>query len=329
MTSQLNRARRAMLASAALAAAGVTAPRVYAQGRYPNKPIKLLNGTPAGSSFDAIGRAAAVEAEKKLGQPFVVDTKSGAGGTPAFIAAKNAAPDGYTLVVVGLNTIRQPLMQDVGYDGLKDFTWIASLAEINFGVVVPADSPFKTWKDLLSWARANPKKVTYGCPAGLGNSAHILGSEVAEREKADWVPVPFRGSSDCMTALLGGQLTFALDTSISIAPQVKSGKARLLALATAQRSKLWPDVPTMKELGYETLIESPVGIGGPAGIPPQIVHQLQEAFKFASEQPSFLNLLEQSSLRPWYMPAAEFRRFAERAEQEQRSLLQKYGFAKK
>lgn len=132
-----------------------------------------------------------------------------------------------------------------------------------------------------------------------------------------------------MTALLGGQLTFAIDTLIRIAPQVRSGKARLLALATSQRSKLWPDVPTMKELGYETLIESPVGIGGPAGIPPQIVQQLQDAFKFASEQPSFLNLLEQSSLRPWYMPAADFRRFAERAEQEQRSLLQKYGFAKR
>ncbi|KAH0533548.1 hypothetical protein FGG08_007678, partial [Glutinoglossum americanum] len=216
-----------------------------------------------------------------------------------------------------------PLQQDVGYDGVRDFTWIASLAEVNFGVVVPADSTFKTWKDLLAWSRANPMKVTYGCPAGLGNSAHLFGSEVAAREKADWIPVPFRASPDCMTALMGGQLTFAIDTLISAAPQVRNGKVRLLALATAQRSRLWPEVPTMLELGYETLIESPVGVGGPAGMPPQIVQQLQDAFKFASEQPAFLGLLEQSGARPWYMPAAEYRRFAERAEQEQRTLLTK------
>lgn len=319
--------RRTVLVAAAggLALSGLPA-RAQA---YPTKPIKLLNSSPPGSTFDTIGRAACVEAEKKLGQPIVTDYRSGAGGTPAFVAAKNAAPDGYTLVVLSLSTIRQPIQQDVGYEGVKDFTWIASLAEINFGIVVPADSPFKTWKDLLAFAKAEPKKVSYGCPSGLGNSAHLFGSEIAAREGTEWLPVPFRASNDCMNALLGGQLTFAIDTLISAAPQVKGGKVRALAVATAQRSKLWPEVPTTKELGYDLTIESPVGIGGPAGMNPQVVQRLQDAFQFAAAQPSFNQLLENGALRPWYMSAAEFQKFAEKAEREQRALMGKYGFAKK
>lgn len=319
--------RRTVLAAAAggLALSGLPA-RAQA---YPTKPIRLLNSSPPGSTFDTIGRAACVEAEKKLAQPIVTDYRSGAGGTPAFVAAKNAAPDGYTLVVLSLSTIRQPIQQDVGYEGVKDFTWIASLAEINFGIVVPADSPFKTWKDLLAFAKAEPKKVSYGCPSGLGNSAHLFGSEIAAREGTEWLPVPFRASNDCMNALLGGQLTFAIDTLISAAPQVKGGKVRALAVATAQRSKLWPEVPTTKELGYDLTIESPVGIGGPAGMNPQVVQRLQDAFQFAAAQPSFNQLLENGALRPWYMSAAEFQKFAEKAEREQRALMGKYGFAKK
>ncbi|MBU3651475.1 MAG: tripartite tricarboxylate transporter substrate binding protein [Limnohabitans sp.] len=320
--------RRTLLASAVLTPLGLG--NAHAQTpAYPAKPIKLLNSSPPGSTFDTIARAACVEAEKRLGQPIITDYRSGAGGTPAFVAAKRAAPDGYTLVVLSLSTIRQPIQQDVGYESVQDFTWIASLAEINFGVIVPADSPFKSWKDLLAFAKADPKKVTYGCPSGLGNSAHIFGSEIGAREGLDWLPVPFRASNDCMTALLGGQLTFAIDTLISAAPQVKAGKVRALALATSQRSRLWPDVPTIKELGYDITIESPVGIGGPADMPAPVVQALQEAFRFAAERPAFIQLLENGALRPWFMPATEFQSFALRAEREQRALMTKYGFAKK
>lgn len=328
MTTAIDRPRREALALLGSALATVALP-ARAQAKYPNKPIRLLNGSPPGSSFDAIGRRSSLEAEKLLGQPIISDNKSGAGGTPAFLALKAAAPDGYTLGVVGLNTIRQPITQDLGYDGVRDFTWICSLCDINFGVLVPAASPLKSWQDLLAFSRAHPGKVSYGCPAGFGNSAHIFGSEVAASEKADWVPIPYRASSDCMVALLGGELTFSIDTLISAAPQARNGKVRLLALATAQRSRVWPEVPTMKELGYTTLIESPVGIGGPAGMPPAIVERVQEAFKTASEQPSFQALLDESAARYWYMPAREFTAFAERAQKEQLALLTKYGFARK
>src|SRR5207248_3214294 len=129
-----------------------------------------------------------------------------------------------TLVVLSLSTIRQPIQQDVGYEGARDFTWIAGLAEINFGIVVSATSQFETWSDLLDWAKANPSRVFYGAPSGLGNSSHIFASEIASRENVEWTAVPFRGSNDCMLALLSGDLTFSVDTLISAAPQERAGK---------------------------------------------------------------------------------------------------------
>ena len=242
--------------------------------------------------------------------------------------ATRSPPDGYTLVIVSLSTVRQPLLENVGYQGVRDFTWIASLAEINFGVLVREDSPLKSWADLLAFAKSHPQEVSYGAPAGLGNSAHIFTAEVAAKEKADWTPIPYRGSSDAMTALLSGQLTFSTDTLIAAAPLVQSGKLRFLAMATNQRIHAFPEVPTMRELGYTTVIESPIGIGGPAGMQTAIVQQLQDAFKFATEQPSFTMMLDRSATRPWYMGAVEFTRFAERAEVEQRTLLAKYGLGK-
>jgi len=322
--------RRDFVRMTALSTLGVLGHSIAgAEDVYPNKPIKLLNPSPPGSSFDTIFRSANIEAEKKLGQPVVMDFRSGAGGTPAFLATKNASPDGYNLVVLGLSTIRQPIQQDVGYDAVKDFTWIISMSEINFGIVVPASSPFKTWKDFLGWAKTHSDRVSFGCPSGLGNSAHLFGSEISARENAKWVPVPYRGSNDTMVALLSGQITFSIDTLISAAPQVRDGKARILAIASSQRSPLWLDIPTTRELGYDLVIESLVGIGGPAGMSARVVQTLHDAYKFALDQPSFLRVLEQGSLRPRYMGPKEFQQYAERAAVEQKQLMTKYGFAKK
>lgn len=328
MKTRFNLERRALLATTALGGMSLLSGHSSAQGRYPTKPIRLLNSSPPGSTYDVICRAAALEAEKKLGQPIINEHRSGAGGTPAFIATKNAPADGYTLAVLSLSTIRQPIQQDVGYSGYADFTWIASLADINFCVVVPAESPFKTWNDLLTWARANPQKTTFGCPAGLGNNAHLFGAEIGASEKIDWQPVPFRGSNDCMTALLGGHITFSIDTLLSASNQSRSGKVRVLATATPQRVKFWPEAPTTLELGYKLLTDSPFGIGGPAGMDPAVVRTLQDSFEYASKHPAFQQVLEQGGLRPWYMNSVEFSAFAERAQREQKALLSKYGFAK-
>lgn len=322
--------RRAALQAAAAGAAGVFAPRMFAQQpRFPQRPIRLIIGFPPGGITDIVMRSAAVEAEKKLGQPVVVENRPGAAGVPAYLAMKSAAPDGYTIGGVNAALWRQPIFEDVAYDPLKDFTYIMNMVDNIFAVVVSADSPFKTWADLLAWGRANPQKVSYGAPPGLGQSAHLFMEEVTAREKLAWQAIGFKGSSESVTSLLGGHISFAVDTVISTSAFVRSGKARYLAVASSHRMKSWPEVPTMKDLGYELVIDSPIGLGGPAGMPAEIVRVLHDGFKFALEQPNFVALLDKSDQAPRYMNTVEFNSFVRQSFVEQRALLTKYGMAKK
>jgi tripartite-type tricarboxylate transporter receptor subunit TctC len=322
--------RRTWLKAASTTAASVVMPAaVLAQTRFPTKPIRLIIGFPAGGITDIVMRTAAVEAEKKLGQAVVVENRPGAAGVPAYLAMKAAAPDGHVIGGVNPALWRQPVFENVAYDPLKDFTYILNMVDNIFAVVVAADSPFKTWADLLAYGRATPQKVSYGAPPGLGQSAHVFMEEVTSVEKVQWQPIGYKGSSESVTALLGGHITFAVDTVISTSAHVRSGKARYLAVASNQRMKSWPGVPTMKDLGYQIAIDSPIGLGGPAGIPPDVVRVLHDAFKFAIEQPAFIALLDRSDQSPRYMDTAQFNEFVQRSTVEQRALLIKYGMDSK
>jgi len=321
--------RRAVLRGASWGVVALSANSARAQaGSFPTRPIRLFVGGPAGGTEDIVARAIAQQAEKSLSQPFIVENRSGAGGTPAYLQVKRAAPDGYTLALVSLSILRQPILEDVGYDALKDFTYVAALTDVVFCVVVPSDSPFKNWNDLRSFGKLQPQKVSYGAPAGLGNSAHLFGAEVAAREGVQWTPVPFRGSSDTMTALLGNQLTFSVDTIVSAAPMEKAGKVRILAFATDIAPQGWPGVPTMRQLGYDLTIDTFFGIAGPAHLDAKADKVLDEAFRFTTEQPPFIEFLARTSQRTRYMGTREFTAFATKAEQKQRVLLNKYGLAK-
>lgn len=324
------RPRRRLLLQAAAGLAAATVPGFgFAQSNFPNRPIRLIIGFPPGGITDIVMRTAAVEAEKKLGQPVLIENKAGAAGVPAYLALKAAAPDGYTIGGVNPAMWRQPVFQDVPYDPLKDYAYILNMVDNVFAVVVSAESPFKTWKDLLAYGKANADKVNYGAPPGLGQSAHIFMEEVTAREHLTWQAIGYKGSSESVTALLGGQITFAVDTVISTSAFVRSGKARYLAVASNKRMKSWPDVPTMHDLGYEVTIDSPIGLAAPAGTPPAIVKMLQDAFKFALAQPAMLAMLDKSDQAPRYMDSAEFTSFVARSAVEQRELLTKYGMAKK
>jgi len=325
----LNLSRRGLLAAAAGGAALLVPGLASAQSKYPDRPIKLIIGFPPGGITDIVMRAAAVEAEKKLGQPLIIENKPGAAGVSSYLAIKAARPDGYTIGGVNPALWRQPVFEDVGYDPLKDFTYILNMVDNVFAVVVASNSPFKTWADLLAYGRTNPEKVSYGAPPGLGQSAHIFMEEVTAREKLAWQAIGYKGSSESMTALLGGHITFSVDTVISSSEFVRGGRARYLAVASNQRMKSWPDVPTMKDLGYPLVIDSPIGLAAPAGTPPEIVRTLQDAFKFALDQAAMRALLERSDQAPRYMDSAEFTQFVARSTVEQRALLTKYGMAKK
>lgn len=300
-----------------------------AEDKFPTKPIKVLVGFPAGGAIDLVMRTVALEASKKLGQSLMIENRSGASGALAYNALKIAAPDGYTIAPVTITAFRAPVIEDVSFDPLQDFQYLAGITDIPFGVVVREDSPFKTWKDLLAWGRANPTQMMYGAAAGLGNTSHLFVEEIASKENLKWTPVPFRGTTDCVQALLGGQIVFTVDTIAGTAALVKGGKLRILAVATDARLPSWPQIPTMRELGSSISVNNLWGIAGPKGLDPQVASTLEAAFKFAMEQPSVIAMLQGVEQKPLFADAKTFKAFAERSVKEQKEVLTKYGFAKK
>jgi tripartite-type tricarboxylate transporter receptor subunit TctC len=331
MTQRISRRQLLSLAPAAAAASLWARPAasLAATASFPDHPLRLIVGFPPGGITDQVMRVAAVEAQKKLGQPVVVENRPGAAGVTSFLLMKNAAPDGYTIGQINAALWRQPVFTPVDYDPIRDFTYIINLVDNIFAVVVNADSPFKTWAELLAYGKANQDRISYGAPPGLGQSAHLFVEEIAAKEQVKWQPIGYKGSSESMTALLGGQITFAVDTVISSSAFVRAGKARYLAVAANERMQSWPDVPTMRDLGYPLSIDSPIGLGGPARMPAPVVASIHDAFKFALEQPAMTALLQRSDQHARYMGTAEFTAFVARSNVEQREMLTRFGMADK
>jgi tripartite-type tricarboxylate transporter receptor subunit TctC len=300
------------------------------QAAFPQKSIRMLVGFPPGGAIDVVTRAVCVEASKKLGQSIVIENRSGASGSVAYTALKQATPDGYTLAPVTISAFRAPVLEDVQYDPLVDFQYLAGITDIPFGVVVNEKAPWRTWPELLAYGRANPEKMVFGCSGGLGNTSHLFVAEAAAKEGLKgWTPIPYRGTADCMQALLGEQILFTVDTIAGTAGLIKSCKLKLLAVATASRLPSWPQVPTMKELGSSVSVDNLWGFAGPKGLDPRVASTLELAFKFAMEQPALIAQLALLEQKPLYTDGNGFRRFAEQSVKEQREVLTKYGFAKK
>ena len=283
--------RRARTAAALLAAVSVffgSAMAALAQA-YPTKPITLIIPWPAGGSSDLTLRAMGDSASKHLGQPFIYDNKPGASGTlgPATMAA-GAKPDGYTIAQIPITVIRLPLMQKVSFDPHKDFTYIVHLTGYTFGMTTKADGEFKTWDDVVKYAKANPGKVTYGTP-GAGTTLHIGVEQIAAKAGIKLTMVPFKGGAETNAAVLGGHTHLQAD-STGWKPLVDAGELRLLNIWTPERSKNWPDTPTLKELGYPFVFDSPFGLAGPKGMDPAHVQKLHDAFKLALEDPAVIEM---------------------------------------
>ena len=321
--------RRLLAAAGAAATVGALPLASSANNNWPTRPVRVLLGFPPGGSIDSIFRVMASSAEAFLGQPVVVENRPGAGGTISIVQMANAAPDGYTLGLVTMGVFRAPVIEKVAYDPLADITYIVSLSHVPFGIVVRADSPHRTWADLLAAGKARPEKISYGVAAGLGNSAHLLIEEITSQEKTKWTVVPYKGSADCAQALMAGDVDFTVDGSGGFGPLVDGGRARLLAVASEERSPKWGDIPTTKELGYRMTIDSPWGLGGPKGLPPAIVETVQEAFRKSLDTPEVKAALLRAGQGTRYKDARTFTQFAEVSAVEQRELLTRYGFARK
>ena len=320
------RSRRQFVAQAGVAAAAVALPAPARAQAFPARPVKYICPWPAGGSTDAVIRALAESAGKILGQQVIVENKPGAGGMLGANELVGARPDGYTLSQLPHGVFRIPHMQKTAFDTLKDFTWIACLTGYTFGLVVPADSPLRSIKDLVDYARANPGKLTYGS-TGIGTSPHLAVEEFAQRAGIQLNHIPFKGNADNMQAVLGGH-TMAASDATGWAPHVDAGKLRLLATYGSKRTKRWPAVPTLDELGYKTVSDSPFGVCGPKGMEPAVVKVLQDAFRKTLDDPAVLATLEKFDQPVIYMDSETYTRWARETYAAERATMERLGLAK-
>jgi tripartite-type tricarboxylate transporter receptor subunit TctC len=295
--------RRLIIGAAALALAAAAAAQ-----QFPAKPVTLIVPWPAGGSTDICMRALAEATGKYLGQPIIVDNRPGAAGTLGVGAMLNARPDGYTITQVPISAFRLPHVEKTPYDPIADLTYILGVSGYTFGVVVRADAPWKTWSDFVAYAKANPDKVSYGTP-GANTSLHITMEEIAFKQGIKWLHVPHKGFAPNIQALLGGHIDSTVD-STGWAPMVNAGKLRLLVTWGENRTKRWPDVPTLKELGFGIVSNSPYGVAGPKGMDSQVVKVLHDAFKKGMEDPIHLSTLEKYDQDLWYLSSADYARYA-------------------
>lgn len=319
--------RRQLIQYAAAAAATPVLPALaQGAGGFPNKPIRLVIAFPAGGPTDITMRQLADNAGKVLGQPVVVENKPGAGGTLPAQQLQTSPADGYTLAQIPLGVFRLPYTTKITWDPVKDIAYVINVTGYAFGIVVPADSPIKNWNDFVSYAKANPGKLSYGSTGTL-TSPHLTTELIAQKLGLQLNHIPYKGSADLAAAISGGHIMAAAD-STGFAPLVQSGKLRVLNTWGEKRLDKFPEAPTLKELGLDIVQNSPFGIGAPRGTPPEVVNRLHEAFKKAMDDPSYTQALARYDMLPMYMSPQQYTRFAQDTFATEKALVEKLGLAK-
>jgi tripartite-type tricarboxylate transporter receptor subunit TctC len=317
--------RRALLG----AAAGAVALPAFALAQpasYPARAITLIVPWPAGGQTDITMRILADLAARRLGQAVVVENRPGAAGTLVAPALHAAAPDGYLIGQVPITVYRAPLQRKVPWDPLRDIAPVIQVSGVTFGIVVPADSPLRSFADVVAWGRAHPARLTVGS-TGIGSTAHLAMEDVLSRERVTYIHVPYKGTADQMLAVAMGTLMVGVN-STGFAPYVETGRLRLLATFDAQRSRRWPQVPTMRELGYpDSVYTSPYGIGAPARTEPAIVRKLHDAFRAALFDPVHVQELAKYDQEPEYLDTADYMRAVQELSVRERALLARLGLA--
>jgi tripartite-type tricarboxylate transporter receptor subunit TctC len=316
--------RRTVLLSALTAPAIARAPNAWAQGDFPNRSIRLVIPWPPGASADAFLRSIADQAGKRLGQTVVPDNKPGANGTFGAIALRDAKPDGYTLAQIHTGVVRAQLMaEQPAYNAQTDFTYIIQLSGSAHGIVVRADSPWKTLEELLAAAKAKPGKLNYGTfgPSSVQNMTMV---DLQQRLGIEMTHVPYRGGGDLYQGLLGKQIDVIADASGWI-PLVQSGQFRLLVVWGSNRIKLFPEVRTLKEAGIDLVVNSPYGICGPKGMDPAVVKKLHDAFKEALFDAATQAVMERFSMPTLYLDGAGYASAYKELEGVERANLKRVG----
>ena len=291
---------------------------------FPARPVNLIVPWPAGGTTDVGMRALAAATEKHLGQPIVIENRPGGSGTlgPGQMAA-TAKPDGYTIAQIPITIFRFPFMAKTTFDPSADFTYIIGVSGYTFGVVVRADAPWKPFPEFLADAKVNPGKINYGSP-GAGTSLHITMEQIAKVRGIKWTHVPFKGNAEAMNALMGGHIHAVADSS-GWAQLVNAGQFRLLVTWCAARTKNWPNVPTLRDLGIDIVSNSPFGIAGPRGMEPKIVKVLHDAFKQGLEEPSYAAAMAKLDQELFYLSSEDYQKFAMQQIEEARRFIAELG----
>jgi tripartite-type tricarboxylate transporter receptor subunit TctC len=288
------------------------ASHVWSQQSYPTKPINLLIGYGTGGVVDISERFLAVKAQKFLGRSFMVYNNGGGGSSVAFELTARKPPDGYN-IVGGASTglVRIPQFREVPYQ-LDDFIPIMHFATpVLTPVVTKSTSPWKSFKELVDYAKKNPGKMTYST-TGVGSPMHLAMEYVAKQEGISWTHVPYPGAMPAFTALLGGHVSFQVGAGESV-PHIKEGSIRLLANLSETRVKSWPDTPTLIELGYDIFNESVFLFAAPKGTPKPVIDKLDSAFHQAMADPEFNTVMTRVEFEPSYRNSAETRKYLEEA----------------
>jgi tripartite-type tricarboxylate transporter receptor subunit TctC len=275
-------------------------PQVAAAQAWPTQPVKIVVSQSAGGSIDIAARLIGQKLGDALGKTFVVDNRQGANGMIAGDAVARAPADGYTLLMTSPSTltINQFVYRKVPYDALKDFTPVVQTTSISFLLAVNAGSPYRTLAELVAAARADPGGIRYAS-AGTGNQSHLAAELLAAAAGVKMLHVPYKGEAQAITDLLGNQVDLIFGTMPALLPQVRNGKLRALAVGQTERSAAVPDVPTVVEAGYPTVLVSGwTGILAPAGTPAPIVQRLHDEVVKTLALPEVRETLSKAGAEP-------------------------------
>ncbi|MCO4893140.1 tripartite tricarboxylate transporter substrate binding protein [Cupriavidus sp. WGtm5] len=314
------------LSACSLVAAAVLAPAAAgAEGRYPSKPIQLVLPFPPGGATDLVGRTIARKLGERLGQTVVVENRPGAGTVVAASYVAKSAPDGYTLMATSGTTfsVNPAVYARLPYDPQKSFEPIGLIGSTGLVLLANRDVPVSNLKEFVSAIKAQPGKYSYGS-FGAGTTAHFAGEELLNLTGTKLLHVPYKGSAPAMTDLIGGQIPFSVDTVAAAIPQLKSGKIKAIAVTTAKRSTLLPNVPTVAESGYPGMDTSTwIALVGPRGLPDDVRAKLEKALADTIADPPTRSQLADSGIEPSFAPGKQVAAMIDKEIPQMRAIAQR------
>ena len=293
---------------------------------FPNQPIRMVVPYPPGGPTDITARVVAAEMSKTIGQNIVIDNRPGASGMIGSEMVTKSTPDGYTLLAnASIHVINPSVYPDMRFDAIKDFVPITQLAQVPLVLVVPANSPIKSVKDLVEYAKANPGKVNFGS-AGSASAQHLAGESFKIAAGIQMQHIPYKGSAPALTDLAGGQLQLMFDSMPSATPMINSGKLRAIAVTTTTRAKARPDLPTIAESGFPGFdISTWYAYWAPKGTPANVVEKLAASAAQALKNPEVIAKYEAMGAEPVGSTPAQFAAYVESEAKKWNDIVKKSG----